>query len=298
MATGLVVAALVVAVASGLRGTWSPCGLSMLSSITPFSERARGYRYATTCAWFVAGSVVGGAALGGAAALGALAVSPLVAGPAAPWLLAAGVVAALVCAASDAGVGPVRLPTLPRQVDEAWLDTYRRWIYAAGFGVQIGAGFTTYVMTAANYLVVALAVLAGSPAWALATGLVFGVTRGLVVTVGAWATTPARLRDLHRTLERWAAPSLRVVVGLQVAVAAGLAAVAGGPLWGAVVLAVCSAVAAGTLLRRRPARTAPAAPAVAVRTPADAPVGPARLGADPSCGVTPPNSPRAGRQQG
>ena len=207
------------------------------------------------------------------AALGALAVSPLVGGGAVPWLLAVGVVAALVCAASDAGVGPVRLPTLPRQVDEAWLDTYRRWIYAAGFGVQIGAGFTTYVMTAANYLVVALAVLSGSPGWALATGLVFGVTRGLVVVVGAWATTPARLRDLHRTLERWAAPSLRVMVGLQVAAAVGLAAVAGGPVWAAAVLGLCAAVAAGTLVHRRPARTVPAAAATDVRTPAEAPVG-------------------------
>ena len=269
----VVVAGLVLAVAAGLRGTWSPCGLSMLSSITPFSERARGYRYGTTCAWFVAGSTVGGAVLGGVAALGALAVSPLVGGGLAPWLLAVGVVVALVCAASDAGIGPVRLPTLPRQVDEAWLGTYRRWIYAAGFGVQIGAGFTTYVMTAANYLVVALAVLAGSPGWALATGLVFGVTRGLVVTVGAWATTPARLRDLHRTLERWAATSLRVMVGLQAAVAVALAAVAGGPVWAAAVLGLCAAAAAGTLLHRRPARTVPAAAATDLRTTAEAPVG-------------------------
>ena len=270
--TALLVAALVLAVAAGLRGTWSPCGLSMLSSITPFSERARGYRYATTCAWFVAGSTVGGAVLGAVAALGALAVSPLVGGAAVPWLLAVGIVAALVCAASDAGVGPVRLPTLPRQVDEAWLDTYRRWIYAAGFGVQIGAGFTTYVMTAANYLLVALAVLSGSPGWALATGLVFGVTRGLVVTLGAWATTPARLRDLHRVLERRASLSLRLMVGLQAVVAVGLAAVAGGPLWAVAVLALCAAVAAGTLRHRRPARTAPAEAPAAVRVPADAPV--------------------------
>jgi MFS family permease len=261
----LVVAALVVAVVAALRGTWSPCGLSMLSSITPFGERARGHRYGLTCAWFVAGSTVGGAAMGGLAALGALAVRPLGDGATA-WLLAVGVLGAVVCAASDARVGPVRLPTLPRQVDEAWLDTYRRWIYAAGFGVQIGAGFTTYVMTAANYLLVLLAVLSGSPAWALATGLVFGVTRGLVVTVGSWATTPARLRDLHRTLERWAAPSLRAMVALQGGVAVALAAAAAGPVAALGVLAVVVLVAAAAYARRRPAAVAGEVP---VEVPAE-----------------------------
>jgi len=248
----LIAAALVLAVAAAVRGTWSPCGLSMLSSITPFGERARGHRYGLTCAWFVLGSAVGGAVLGAVCAVGALALSP-VAERWAGWLLAAAAVAALVCAASDAAVGPVRLPTLPRQVDEAWLGTYRRWVYAGGFGVQIGAGFTTYVMTAATYLVVVLAVLCGSPGWALAAGLTFGVTRGLVVTTGSWASTPARLRDLHRALERWAAPSLWVMVALQGAVAVGLAAAAGGPLAAAGVLAVCALAAARAVVRRRPA---------------------------------------------
>ena len=264
MVPELIAAALVVAVAAALRGTWSPCGLSMLSSITPFGERARGHRYGLTCAWFVLGSTVGGAALGAVAALGALALSPVAAGSAS-WLLAIAIVGAVVCTASDAGVGPVRLPTLPRQVDEAWLDTYRRWIYAGGFGVQIGAGFTTYVMTAANYLVVLLAVLSGSPAWAFATGLVFGVTRGLVVTVGSWAGTPARLRDLHRTLERWATTSLRVMVALQAAVAVALAAVLGGAVPAAAVLVVCAAVAATAYLRRPVPSVPDRSPVAAVR---------------------------------
>lgn len=265
MVPALIAAALVLAMAAAVRGTWSPCGLSMLSSITPFGERARGHRYALTCAWFVLGSTVGGAALGAAAALGALALSP-VADRAAGWLVAVAVLGALVCTASDARVGPVRLPTLPRQVDEGWLDTYRRWVYAAGFGVQIGAGFTTYVMTAANYLVVLLAVLSGSPGWALVTGLVFGATRGLVVTVGSWATTPARLRDLHRTLERWAAASLWTLVGLQGAVAVVLAGIAGGAVGALGSLAVCGVVAARVLSRRRPAALAPErSPVVAAR---------------------------------
>ena len=43
----------VVAVAAAVRSTWSPCGLSMLSTITPFGERAKGHSYRATAAWFV-----------------------------------------------------------------------------------------------------------------------------------------------------------------------------------------------------------------------------------------------------
>src|ERR1044072_8666234 len=68
---------LVVALAAAVRSTWSPCGQSMLSQLTPVGEASRGYRYRTTAAWFVAGAIVGGATLGAAMALLAAAVSAL-----------------------------------------------------------------------------------------------------------------------------------------------------------------------------------------------------------------------------
>jgi len=49
-----------VAVVAAVRSTWSPCGLSMLATITPLAERARGHRYGVTVTWFVLGSVLGG----------------------------------------------------------------------------------------------------------------------------------------------------------------------------------------------------------------------------------------------
>ncbi len=55
---------LVLTAAAAARGTWSPCGLSMVSAINPFSEVSRGHRYVVTVLWFVAGAVVGGALLG------------------------------------------------------------------------------------------------------------------------------------------------------------------------------------------------------------------------------------------
>ena len=54
MSTLLLVAAASCAVAAALRSTWSPCGLSMLSKITPLAEPTRNYTYRGTVAWFVA----------------------------------------------------------------------------------------------------------------------------------------------------------------------------------------------------------------------------------------------------
>src|SRR5262249_18395084 len=60
----------VVAVAAGVYSTWSPCGLSMMSQLTPVAERGRGHRFSVTAVWFVLGALVGGATLGvGVAAL-------------------------------------------------------------------------------------------------------------------------------------------------------------------------------------------------------------------------------------
>ena len=60
----LTLAATAIAVVAAAASTWSPCGVSMLSTVTPLAERARGHRYTRTAAWFVAGSIVGGASLG------------------------------------------------------------------------------------------------------------------------------------------------------------------------------------------------------------------------------------------
>jgi hypothetical protein len=245
------------AVVAGLRGTWSPCGLSMVSAINPMSEHARGNGYAATCAWYVVGAVVGGAGLGVLSGLVAVAVSPLTSAvPAVALTIAA--VAALVCLASDLQIGGRHLPVHARQVDERWLDTYRRWIYAGGYGLQIGSGFATYIMTAANYLLVVLMVLQGSFPGALLIGACFGLVRGLTVLLTAGARTPQPLLVLHRRLEALARPSLVVAMAAQGVAAALLAGAAGGwPAAGAAVVAAVavtavSAVAPTALAMRRP----------------------------------------------
>jgi MFS family permease len=202
--------ALLIAVVSGIRGIWSPCGLSMVSAINPFSERSRGYRYWLTTIWFIAGSVVGGALMGGVAAGLAWGLNPLSQHPA--LALSIGSLGCLIAVAADTGLGGFHLPLHPRQVNELWLARYRRWLYASGFGLQIGTGFATYIMTAATYLIVLLGALTGSPLGALFAGMTFGLVRGLAVLLSASARDPAALRRLHRRIDSLQPWSLRLVV--------------------------------------------------------------------------------------
>lgn len=240
MSAVLTAATATTAVVAGARGTWSPCGLSMVSAINPFSERSRGHRYGLTCGWFVAGALVGGAGLGLLGGVGALAVGATGADTTTALLLAA--VVCLAAVAVDTGALGRRPPFFHRQVDETWLWSYRRWLYAAGFGLQIGAGLATYVMTASTVGLVLLAALTGSPATAVGTGLLFGLVRGSAVLLTARARTPQSLLRLHAGLDRLAPWSIAVVVATQAVLAAVLAGTAAGPA--AAAAAVVVAVAA------------------------------------------------------
>jgi MFS family permease len=238
------VLAFAVAAVAAARSTWSPCGISMLSTLTPLGERSRGHRYPLTVAWFVAGAVAGGAVLGAAVA----GLAALV-GRWSPSDRAAAItvtVAAAITLASDLRIAGFRLPTVPRQVDEVWTGRYRGWVYAAGFGAQIGVGVSTYVMTAAVYLTVVLAAMTGQAGVGLAVGLTFGAVRGLAILLGAGLTTPAAIRRFHARFEALGAASLAVAVVAQVVVLA----VAVGP-YGAAAAAVTLAAVLGTRQVRR-----------------------------------------------
>ncbi len=248
--TAFVALTLLVAGTAAVRGVWSPCGLSMVSAINPFTERAQGHRYWLTAAWFIAGSVLGGLVFGAVGAVGAAVLNPLTGDLATGDLAtAAGITAAvaaaccLVTSASDVRAFGFRLPLHPRQVNERWIGRYRRWVYAAGFGAQIGAGLATYIMTAAVYLVPVLGALSGSPAFALTAGAVFGAVRGAAVLLSAGATDPAGLRRLHRRLDTLAPWSLRIAIAVQLGAAMAFGYLAAG----AAGLAVVTVVGAGLI---------------------------------------------------
>lgn len=229
--------AALVAVAAAVRSTWSPCGVSMLSTITPVTEASRARSYPVTVSWFVAGAVLGGATLG----LGTMALATLVGGLDLPAGTTLGTVAALalLAGAFDARVAGLDLPGHGRQVNETWLTRFRSWVYGGGFGWQIGVGLATYIVTAGVYLTVATAALTGRPLVAAALGTLFGLTRGLAIFAGARLTTHEALAAFHRRFEERRELSRRLMIGLQLAVGV----VAAGLAWGPSGLA--AAVAAG-----------------------------------------------------
>lgn len=230
----------------------------MLSQITPMGERARGFRFGFTATWFVAGAVIGGAMLGAFMAVLALIASAV--GLTATVAAGIAAVVAITGAASDAhvlGFGP---PFLKRQVNEDWLGLYRSWLYGLGFGWQIGTGITTYMMTTAVVVTVALGALTASPLAALALGTLFGFARGIAVLLGARITSPAALADFHRRFDALGATVRRTVIAVQVAISITAAWAAGGPIAaGAVALVVVAvALVRAPGLRSDAGRTTPA----------------------------------------
>src|SRR5664280_2027481 len=221
--------ALVVTVAAAARSTWSPCGLSMMSTITPISERAKGHSYVATSLWFVVGATVGGMTLGCAMALGAEGVHILQLSQSSLGLLALGAV--LISMGSDLGAGGLNLPIHRRQVNERWLDHYRAWVYGSGFGWQIGTGLATYITTAAVYLMIVLG--------------------GLAVFLTHHIASTTELLAFHRRFAD-AGPAVdKAVLGIEAGGAAVLAVI----LWSPAVLALvgCAAGAAGaaTIIAKR-----------------------------------------------
>ncbi len=242
----LVVVATVLAVVAAVRGMWSPCGLSMLATMTPMSERLRGHRFATTATFFIFGALLGGASLGGAAALGAGLVK--LAHPTDGLCAAVAVGFGIFCLLADSEVGMIRLPAIRRQLNERWVEMYRPSVYAGGFGWQLGAGLTTYVMTAANYLLVALGIASGSPWCAFLLCCTFGATRGLVLLVNTKVTTSERLFAMHRFLDAHEELSKLLCIGAEALVIAVGAALLVGP--GGLFLGVAT-FAIGVVNRRR-----------------------------------------------
>jgi hypothetical protein len=189
----------------------------MLSSITPLGERGRDNRWWLTAAAYITGSIAGGAAMGaGLGALGGVvrwASSGADADGRLPLALLAMV--ALLGLLADLRLAGLRVPTMNRQVDERWLTTYRGWVYGVGYGFQLGLGVVTIVTSAATWVTLAAAFLAGSWAGGLVVGSVFAAARSLPLLLAAPARSPGALRDLLVRHQRWAAPARLAAIGGQ-----------------------------------------------------------------------------------
>jgi hypothetical protein len=187
----------------------------MLASITPLGERGRRSTWGVTVGAFVIGA--GGAGLAAGALLGfagSLLVSAL--GPHARLALLAAV--ALVALALDAS--PLNVPGPRRQVNERWREQYRGWVWGGGYGAQLGVGITTVVLSAATYLALCAAFLAGGAGrGALIVG-VFGLARGLQPLAAFRVRRPEQLVSFHARLRRRRSGARAAECGLLAAILA------------------------------------------------------------------------------
>jgi len=101
----------------------------------------------------------------------------------------------------------VPVPSSHRQVNERWIGAYRSWVYGGGFGLQLGTGFLTHVVTWAVPAVFLAELLLANPGTGALVGAAFGGGRWLLLGAAGWIDRPSRLSRFTATLARWAAPA-------------------------------------------------------------------------------------------
>jgi hypothetical protein len=173
----LTAALLAAAFAAGVTGAWSPCGLSMVDTLAPHGYARRRRTSIAACAAFALGALAGGVATFGGLALAGAALGA--GGPA-----AAGAAAVVAVAAAVADARGLRIaPQIRRQVPEEWRRELPVPLAAAGYGVLLGLGFTTFVLAFAVWALAGASIALGDPALGAAIGLAFGAGRALPVVL-------------------------------------------------------------------------------------------------------------------
>lgn len=189
------------AAAAGVTGAWSPCGFSMVETLAPQGYAGRLRVTVAACVTFAVGALVGGAVtFGGLSLLGEALGSG---GPAALAVAAAVALAAAIGEARGARI----VPQVRRQVPESWRRRMPVPLAAGLYGVLLGLGFTTFILTFAVWALAGVCIAVGDPALGLAVGLAFGLGRLLPVVVlapmgggalhAAMAERPRILRSLR-----------------------------------------------------------------------------------------------------
>jgi hypothetical protein len=170
----------------GATGTWSPCGFSMIETIGPTGHTG-GLR--TTLA--ASATFAPFALLGGSITFLLLALLGDLLGASGParYVLAA----ALAIAAAAAEARGLRIvPQVRRQLPVAWRSRLPMPLAAAGYGVLLGLGFTTFVLSYGVWALMGIVLLVADPVAGLVVGIAFGVGRALpIVLLAPLADRPA-----------------------------------------------------------------------------------------------------------
>jgi hypothetical protein len=204
---------------AGITGAWSPCGFSMVDTLAPHGYAARLRTTLVACATFTAGALAGGiATFAGLALLG--------------QAVGAGSVAVAASIALVAAVGEARgmriVPQVRRQVPESWRRVLPVPLAAGLYGVLLGLGFTTFILSFAVWALAGVSVALGDPALGLLVGLGFGIGRALPVVVLAPLAGTERGAEAHAAMAERPA----ILRALRAADALALAACAAA-LWAA-----------------------------------------------------------------
>ena len=183
MLSGVETALAAAAVLIGITGTWSPCGFSMVETIGPTGHTGGRRTAVAASATFVPGAVAGGIATFGAlAALGGLAHD---AGRIA-YLVAAAI--ALLAALAEARGTPIA-PQIRRQLPEHWRRALPMPLAAALYGVLLGLGFTTFVLSFGVWALAGISFAVGDPGAGIVIGAAFGIGRALPIALLAPSPT-------------------------------------------------------------------------------------------------------------
>jgi hypothetical protein len=182
----------------GLTGAWSPCGFSMVETIGPTGPSGGRRTTAAACVTFTLGALVGGAATFGALSVLGAALQGT-----------SGRVAYLVAAAIAvaAALGEARamriVPQVRRQLPEHWRRLMPMPVAAALYGILLGLGFTTFVLTLGVWALGGISVALGDPALGLLIGIAFGAGRAIPVgLIAPIVDRPAGVRIVELMAER------------------------------------------------------------------------------------------------
>lgn len=194
-ATEALVAAL--ALIAGATGTWSPCGFSAIESLGPCGHTGSRSKSTVAAAAFALGALAGGVLT-----FGLLGLLGGLLGGGSSAALAAGVAIALAAAAGElAGVRVI--PQIRRQVPERWRHRLPLVMVGAGYGLLLGLGFTTFVLTFGVWALAGIVLVTGDAGLGLAAGVAFGAGRALpVVLVAPLADRPSGRAVLAAMAER------------------------------------------------------------------------------------------------
>jgi hypothetical protein len=201
----------------GATGTFSPCGLSVIDTIGPTGHTGGRRTTIAACIAFLPGALAGGLiTFGSLAVLGDLLHG---AGGRTSYLVAAGI--ALLAAVLEAR-GTRIVPQIRRQLPEHWRRVMPMPAAAALYGVLLGVGFTTFVLSFGVWALAGVSLAVGDPHLGLVLGACFGIGRAApILALAPVAGRPAGIRATELMCEH---PG--VYLGLRRGDAAALAAAA------------------------------------------------------------------------